>query len=166
MPGTSARSIVVGADRVSFHKNRLYTTNGLISMMSAFSTEEPLECAVNASDLLTTLKRLDADEVDVALEKDHLRIKAGRSKANLGIFELQRNSALWMAKPVYIEMPSEYYDALEYCVIPGNKYPFSGAFFSGNAAMSTDGKRINYVKLSMDSPQFWINDQCAKVILS
>ena len=165
LPGTANRSIIAGADRITAYKNRLYTTNGLISMSRVFEFPEEIEFSVNASDLHLTIKRLTTDEITLSMGNAKLIIKSGKSKASLGTYETQRNSVLWMEHPTWIELPSDYYDAMDYCMIPGNKSQLSGIFFSGLAAMSTDTKRINYVTLSSDSPQFWINDASAKAIL-
>lgn len=165
MPATSNSSVVVGYDRIAFYKNKVYATNGIISIAHKCVFPKPIECSVKVSDILAIIKRMEDDEVDVAHIKNKLVIKAGKAKASIGTYDIQKNSSLWIQTPTYIELPSDYYDAINCCMVPKNKSNLAGIYVSGNAIMSTDGKYINYATLSKDSATFWINDVSAKALI-
>jgi hypothetical protein len=165
MPGVSTSSFISGSDLVTFKDGGIYSTSGVISMMALYDTPEELEVAVNASELLSVMKRFDVAEVDVKVGEDKLIIKAGKAKATLAIAPVIKNSPLYFEDRTLIPLPSDYFDAIVNSHIAGNKHKLAGAYFEGKEAMSTDGKRINYTELTTDTMKFWINDASCKALI-
>lgn len=165
MPGTATESILAGGSRVTIYNNRLYTTRDILSISTPFVFPESLEVSVSADDFFSVLKRFTEENIQISVKDNSLIVKAGRAKATMRIYPMAKNSPLFFESPTLIELPSDYFDAIVSCYIPGNKTTHAGVFFEGMASMSTDGKRINYVELSKDSPRFWINDLSAKTLI-
>lgn len=164
-PICTKKSRVAHSERITFFKNRLYATNGNMSASERFEFPEPVELAVDGLKLHSALNLLTTSTIEVDATETHFILKSGKTKITLSVYDIQKNSVLYIDATETIPLPSDYFDAIALSNIQNNKSNLEGIVVSGMRAVSSDKtKQIRYIELSEDAPNFWIDGESASTL--
>lgn len=110
-PGLSSKEITDQSDCIAFSGGYLFTYNGEISVRTPF--ESDIEGVVRAKELTTLLAKLKADEADITITENELKIKSGRNRAGIRLESEVRMPMDKIEKPDKIyKLPAGFIEAL------------------------------------------------------
>ena len=84
-PGLSAKETIVQSNCFIFQSGQILTYNDEISVSVPFDAD--FSCAVPAAPLLNALSKYTADELEITVEGNELKMQCGRRKNGLKIFQ-------------------------------------------------------------------------------
>lgn len=164
LPGVeSGASTVDGADAFYFTNDTIYAQSSVIAVSVPFA---PIgwNFGVKAVEFYNLIKRFSGS-IDINLKDNKIIVKAGKAKATLAILDNFIEDEL-SGITGWLNLPSNFNDALYNAFIPSNKTNFSGTYIVDNNMYSTDRIKLNHCILNGDYfDSIWINDTVAKTVI-
>ena len=177
LPGISTGTVQVeGADTIVFNNSHIYSYNTSISVDVKAPDGLDLTGVVKAQDFYNCLSKLPSDEIDLDVVKsspEHQYSSWDITDKNIkvSIKLLPENNLLEKFNSL---VPTEdwtdidgddFNKALKICTIKGNSSPYSGIYFEGTSAISTNRWIINKVNVKNNYPKFWLSDNAVSELL-
>lgn len=161
LPGVEkGSSLIEGADAFRFSGGFVQTYNNLIAVSVPMDLDG-LECAVKAMDFFKLVSKLNAPLIAGELVGNKLKLKAGRTKAQISTMATQTEDyikALNLGGITFKAVPGNFAEALKLCKMSCNPTPYRGIYVSGKDLLSTDQARINHFTLDAEMDTFWLDD--------
>ena len=166
-PGVATKDIVESLSYFYFTGHEVIAYNDLIAI--SHKLETPFKTFIKAKDFLSILSNLNSEEIEFAhsKEKSSLKIKSGTFKSTIPtitdkvfVKKIKKiNESIEGAK--FIDINNEILEAIDLCQHTTSSNEAEGTLtcvkVSKDAVMSTDSKRLSYVKLKKNSPfEFFI----------
>jgi DNA polymerase III sliding clamp (beta) subunit (PCNA family) len=110
-PGLSNKDIIEAGKCFSFHDDRIVTYNGFLSVCVPLQTA--MQGAIQAEEFYKLLDKVKTDELELTLEGNELRVKAGKVRAGLRISS--QVSTPQEPQSDFQELPPGFLEALNFC---------------------------------------------------
>jgi len=161
--------------RFRFCDGRVMATDGSISMVTNLSDGSDLDCSIPGATLLSVLKGLSQEEVEITV----VELKDGGSAAQIETNKVEAsfplsNAKVWLtipdyAKEQFAKFPKEFPDALRFCRFSVSQDetsgPLRGVHIDGAYVYGTDGMRIARHKLGQKAKQsITIPPKCVDIL--
>ena len=161
-PGLAFNTIVKQMESVQFSGQDLVTYNEQIGVLVPFETD--FTAAVNYTDLVQIISKLDEEDIEINLQEDELSISTEKTKAGLFVIDtgdLQENiNAMINQMPneengvEWDELPSDFLTGVSLCTPAAEKNISKGTLAcmhtNGTHVFCSDNIRVAVFKLSTD----------------
>jgi DNA polymerase III sliding clamp (beta) subunit (PCNA family) len=151
-PGLSNKDIIESGRCFSFHGDRIVTYNDFLSVCVPLQTG--IEGAIQAEEFYKLLDKIKADELELTLVENEVRIKAGKTRAGLRI----SSKLLPALEPQsdFQELPEGFLQALNFCQFSASrdmtKPHLTCIHIQGQFVTSSDNYRITETWTERPSP--------------
>lgn len=123
---------------------------------------------VNAEKALKLFSSLDEDII-VVIHPDKWEVVSGTTRAYIPMYAtpiFEYIDAMQINECDFQPIPSNFFEAIQFCSLPKNRTEIDGIFFNENLAISTDSFRISMYFFDNPVPRFWIAEESLKVLNS
>ena len=170
LPGIATGSVKMeNADTIVFMNGHIYSYNTTISVDVKASDDITFNGVVKGQDFYNCLSKLPSDEIDVEITDKSWDITDKNIKVSINLLptgNLMERFASLVPTENWIDIDGDdFIKALKVCTIKGNNTPYSGVYFEGTSAISTNRWIINKVALKNDYPKCWISDNAVSELL-